>query len=262
MTAKKYKLDLLITEKQLINDKYCLLKLSADSELPELFPGQFVNVLVSDSPTTFLRRPISINYFDRERNEMWLLIQMIGDGTRRLGQLEEGDRIDVLMPLGNSFSMPSDAEKNARLLLIGGSVGSAPMLFLGKTLREKGFQPEFLIGGRSATDILQQEIFAQLGTLHVTTEDGSLGETGFVTQHTAFLQNQYDRFYVCGPKPMMMTIARFATAHNVWCEVSLENTMACGIGACLCCVEKTIHGNQCVCTEGPVFNREKLTWQI
>ena len=98
--------------------------------------------------------------------------------------------------------------------------------------------------------------------MHVTTEDGSLGERGFVTNHSVLEREKFTRVQVCGPKPMMLAVARYAKANDIECEVSLENLMACGVGACLCCVEKTVEGNLCVCTEGPVFNIKKLSWQI
>ena len=105
-------------------------------------------------------------------------------------------------------------------------------------------------------------MFENLGKLYVTTEDGSLGEKGFVTQHSILNKEKYDMIMVCGPKPMMIAVARYAKNTRTDCEVSLENMMACGLGACLCCVEKTVKGNVCVCSEGPVFNIKQLTWQI
>ena len=109
---------------------------------------------------------------------------------------------------------------------------------------------------------MQLELLQEYGDVYVTTEDGSQGEKGYLTQHSLLQQQQFDRIYSCGPKPMMMAVARFAKSKGVACEVSLENKMACGIGACLCCVENTNEGNLCVCKEGPVFNIEKLLWQI
>ena len=94
----------------------------------------------------------------------------------------------------------------------------------------------------------------------VTTEDGSLGEKGFVTNHSVLEGGQFDLIQTCGPKPMMLSVARYANEHAIECEASLENMMACGLGACLCCVEKTDEGNLCVCKEGPVFNIKRLLW--
>ncbi|WP_293671884.1 dihydroorotate dehydrogenase electron transfer subunit [uncultured Parabacteroides sp.] len=256
---KKYMLDMKVTENRRLHKNYCLLKLTSDQILPEMLPGQFVQVRVDNSPTTFLRRPISINYVDRATNELWLLIQLVGDGTRRMAEYRPGEIVNIMLPLGNSFTMPAD--KGEKLLLIGGGVGTAPMLYLGATLKNAGYTPVFLLGARSKEDVLQLEQFKQIGTVYVTTEDGSLGEKGYVTNHSILKEIHFDRIYTCGPKPMMMAVAKYADTVSTACEVSLENTMACGIGACLCCVEKTKDEHHvCVCTEGPVFNIEKLTW--
>ena len=255
---KKYVLDLQVSAVEHPNSKYTLIKLTDKEPLPQMLPGQFVEVRVDGSPTTFLRRPISINYVDRERNEMWLLVAAIGDGTRALARLKTGDTLNCVLPLGNSFTMP--ASQTDKVLLVGGGVGVAPLLFFGQRLKDSGITPTFLLGVRSAADLLEYDMFSQTGRVLVTTEDGSFGEKGFVTQHS-LLNEPFDSLYVCGPKPMMVAVARYAHEHNLFCEVSLENTMACGIGACLCCVEKLKDEHHvCVCTEGPVFNIEKLSW--
>ncbi len=257
---KKYVADLVVKENLRLHPNYCLIKLTQNEPLPEMFPGQFVEVRVDNSPTTFLRRPISINYVDRKKNELWLLIQMIGDGTRKMSELKSGDTLNLMYPLGNNFTIPEKQDK--KLLLIGGGVGTAPMLYLGSELKKAGFFPVFLLGGRSSGDLLQLDMFRQFGTVYTTTEDGSDGEKGFVIHHSILKNNHFDLIYTCGPKPMMKAVASYAKKSGTTCEVSLENTMACGIGACLCCVENTVDGHICVCTEGPIFNVEKLTWQI
>lgn len=260
---KKYILDMKVTENLRLHSNYCLLKLTAENTLPDMLPGQFVEVRVDNSPTTFLRRPISINYVDKTTNELWLLIQLIGDGTRKMATYRPGDIVNIILPLGNGFTIPDTSQKNEKLLLIGGGVGTAPMLYLGKYLKDAGFTPVFLLGARSKADLMQMDEFAKIGSVYVTTEDGSAGEKGYVTNHSVLENTRFDRIYTCGPKPMMMAVARYAAASEIDCEVSLENTMACGIGACLCCVEKLNDGhNICVCTEGPVFNINKLSWQI
>ena len=255
---KKYMLDMKVTENSRLHKNYCLLKLTSDEALPDMQPGQFVEVRVDNSPTTFLRRPISINYVDKATNELWLLIQLIGDGTRRMAEYRPGDTVNIMLPLGNGFTVPS--QKEQKLLLIGGGVGTAPMLYLGAILKNAGFNPTFLLGARSKDDVLQLEEFKKFGTVYITTEDGSLGEKGYVTNHTILKETHFDQIYTCGPKPMMVAVAKYAASASISCEVSLENTMACGIGACLCCGEKTVDGHICVCTEGPVFNIDKLTW--
>ena len=138
---KKYILDLTVTENVRLHANYALLKLTSPSLLPEMLPGQFAEIRVDGSPTTFLRRPISINYVDKQRNEVWFLIQLVGDGTKRLGAAKQGDIINVVLPLGNSFTMPE--KPSDKLLLVGGGVGTAPMLYLGEQLAKNGsFAPE------------------------------------------------------------------------------------------------------------------------
>ena len=258
---KKYVLDLVVKENIRLHTQYSLLKLTSDIQLPEMIPGQFAEIRIDGSPNTFLRRPISINYVDRDQNEIWFLIQLVGDGTKKLGNTKEGNIINVILPLGNGFTFPKT--KTDKILLIGGGVGTAPLLYLGEQLRKQGYAPTFLLGARSACDLLQLEQFASYGIVYTTTEDGSLDEKGYVTQHSILNGNvNFKHLYVCGPKPMMIAVARYAKEHDIACEVSLENTMACGVGACLCCVENTVDGHVCVCKEGPVFNIDKLLWQI
>ena len=247
-----------VVENLRIHQNYCLLKLSADDALPEMLPGQFVEVKINNS-TTFLRRPISINLVDKEKNELWLLVQIVGDGTKFMSELKPDDMVNIVLPLGNGFSIPQSGTK-MELLLIGGGVGTAPMLYLGEYLKKAGFKPNFLLGARSQKDVLQMAEFEKIGDVYITTEDGSLGEKGYVTNHSILKSKRFDRIYTCGPKPMMMAVAKVANEASIDCEVSLENTMACGVGACLCCVEKTVDGHVCVCSEGPVFNIDKLTW--
>ena len=257
---KKYVLDLTVRSIEQLSPKHVLLRLTHEQPLPEMLPGQFVEVRVDGSPTTFLRRPISINFVDKENNELWLMVAMIGDGTRQLGRLKPGDILNCVLPLGNGFTIQSDRIALHRVLLVGGGVGVAPMLYLGAQLKEMGIEPTFLLGGRTAKDLLELDLFNRYGRVCVTTEDGSMGEKGFVTNHSV-LNEHFDSIYTCGPTPMMKAVAHYAKEHDIPCEVSLENMMACGLGACLCCVEKTIEGNLCVCKEGPVFNIHRLLWK-
>lgn len=257
----KTMLDLVVAENCQLNQNYCLIKLTTidGNTLPPMFPGQFVEIHVANSPTTYLRRPISVNYVDVTKNELWLLVQAIGDGTRKMMQYQKGDKVNLLLPLGNSFTLTEN--RHDEVLLVGGGVGTAPMLYLGSLLKSKGLTPNFLLGARSKQDLLQIEDFVQYGNLYTTTEDGSHGEKGYVTNHTILDHKKFTRIYTCGPKPMMMAIARYAIDKQIECEVSLENTMACGFGVCLCCVEDTKErGNVCACTEGPVFNIKELKW--
>ena len=257
---KKYIIDLTVRAVERISPKHVLIRLTDEKPLPEMVPGQFVEVRVDGSTTTFLRRPISINFVDRQQNELWLMVAMVGDGTRRLGELKAGDKLNCVLPLGNGFTLASHLSPLTSHLLVGGGVGVAPLLYLGAQLKSQGMEPTFLLGARTASDLLMMDEFKKYGRVCVTTEDGSEGEKGFVTNHSLLQQERFDMIYTCGPTPMMMAVARYAQEKGIECEASLENLMACGLGACLCCVEKTVDGNLCVCKDGPVFNVQKLLW--
>lgn len=250
--------DFTVESNRALGANYGLIALRADRALPPMTAGQFAQVRIDRSKSTFLRRPISICTADPETGRVELLVRRAGAGTEALLATSEGEKVNMLLPLGHGFSMPRDREE--KLLLIGGGVGVAPMLALGLELKAKGFEPEFLLGARTATDLLLLDRFEALGPVHITTDDGSAGTKGVVTAHKR-LNRPIDRIYCCGPKPMMVAVAKTASRIGANCEVSLENMMACGLGACLCCVEKTTKGNVCVCTEGPVFNINQLTWQ-
>lgn len=256
---KKYVIDMRVAATERLGERHVLLRLTDDKPLPEMLPGQFVEVRIDGVSGTFLRRPISINFVDRERNELWLLVAMVGEGTRHLGMLKVGDTLNGVLPLGNGFTT---AQQSERLLLVGGGVGVAPLLMMGGEAQKLGAEPTFLLGARTATDLLELDEFGRFGRVLVTTEDGSAGERGFVTNHSMLQHERFDRIVTCGPKPMMVAVARYARQADTPCEASLENMMACGLGACLCCVEKTVRGNLCVCKDGPVFDVKQLLWQI
>lgn len=257
---KKFILDLKVRETVAVGKQAVLLRLTADEPLPEMLPGQFVEVRVDNTPSVLLRRPISIHYYKKETNELGLLVQLVGDGTRWMASLKAGDTVNIVLPLGNGFTLPSDA--SVRPLLIGGGVGVAPLLYLGMKLKEMGITPTFLLGSRTENELMQIAEYEKVGPVYITTENGAVGEQGYVTQHSVFTREQFGQVYTCGPKPMMVAVARWAKSAGVPCEVSLENKMACGVGACLCCVEDTKDGHVCVCNEGPVFSIDKLSWQI
>ena len=240
-----------------MNSNCVLLVMRSETPLPMTVPGQFAELRVDNTPSVVLRRPISVHSFDAEKNEIGFLVQVVGDGTRWLASLKEGDKVNTLMPLGNGFTMPE--KSGERYLLVGGGVGSAPLYYLAQELKNKGCDFALLIGARSAKDLYRRDAYEALGRVEYTTEDGSLGEKGYVTNHS-MLAEKFDRIYTCGPKPMMLAVAKYARENGIECEVSLENKMACGLGACLCCVEDTKEGHKCVCTDGPVFSIDELKW--
>lgn len=255
----KYLNDFIVQESIKLTPKYQLIHLQAPTgaSLDSIAPGQFIQIRIDNTASTFLRRPISIHDVDYTRNQLSILVCRAGDGTNAICDLPVGKAINIMWPLGNSFTIPRSS--SAKTLLVGGGVGVAPLLFLGKQLKLNYFTPTFLLAARTVNDLLQIDQFSKYGPVHVSTDDGSAGQKGLITQNTILSEN-FDHIYCCGPMPMMKAIARICKERGIDCQVSLENVMACGIGACLCCVEKTVKGNRCVCTDGPVFNITQLTW--
>ena len=251
----KYQQDLLVTGKELLNKNNFLLELQSSTPIGDIFPGQFVNVLVEHIPDRLLRRPISIHNVDFTTNTITVIVQKIGKATNKLSAIREGDKLNVVFPLGNYFPM-----KEKQPLLVGGGVGTAPLYYLAKTYYDKGTKPTMLIGAKTKEQLFLIDRYKQIADVHISTEDGSVGERGLVTQNSIMNQS-FSAIITCGPTPMMKAISMEAEQRQIPCYVSLENRMACGIGACLCCVTDTkSDGNVCVCVEGPVFNAKDLKW--
>ena len=256
MSAKQ--LDFVIKECRIFESGCSLMRLKpADgAELPDCRPGQFVQVLTK-CQDVFLRRPISI--CDVFNGELTLFIKPVGKGSEWLVSQPIGTKLNLITPLGTGFSIDGDVN-GKKILLVGGGVGCAPLVYLSKVLSNIGANVTVAIGGRTKRDVEGlEDLYSGANPTAFSTEDGSYGEKGLITQNSVF-SRKYDRIYCCGPTPMMKAIARIAVEKEIWCEVSLENMMACGLGACLCCVQETSdNGNVCVCTEGPVFNINRLT---
>lgn len=227
------------------------------SPLPPVKPGQFAEIKIDDSPKTMLRRPISVCDITDGGRRMTMLVKPVGDGSRHLAELPASSVVNMLMPLGNGFTLP---DKPCRALLAGGGVGSAPIVMLAHALTGAGCDVTVALGARTAAELEGIKDLYGEARVVFSTDDGSAGHHGLVTTIPEFAED-YDRIYCCGPTPMMRAVAKIARQRGICCEVSLENMMACGLGACLCCVEKTVKGNVCVCADGPVFNIDMLTWQ-
>ena len=243
--------DFRIIERTEPTANYVRLVLHHGGTMQPIAPGQFVEVRVDGVPEVMLRRPISIHDVDSDAGTLSLLIQVVGHGTRQMSTLKVGDKMNIVYPLGHGFS--TDLAAGSQVLLVGGGAGIAPLLYLAKVLQAKGVHPTILLGGRTAALIPTRELFEPCGEVCLATDDGSLGHKGLVVEHPVFAQ-QWDMIYTCGPTPMMKAVARSAAERGIRCEVSLENMMACGVGACLCCVTDTDDGHRCVCKEGPVFD--------
>lgn len=256
----KQQTDMLVVANEALGERYTLMTLTPadNTRLPIINPGQFVNVECSDSKSTFLRRPISICDVDYADQTLKLLIRNAGPGTDSLCRLATGRIVNIIYPLGTGF--PEELRPEQKVLLIGGGVGVAPLLYYGRRLRYQNIDCRFVLGARSAQDLLLLDTFGSIAPVEVATEDGSMGTKGFVTECPSLLSNDYDIWCVCGPMPMMKAVARLARKNDTQCYVSLENKMACGLGACLCCVENTVDGHLCTCTSGPVFDTAQLLW--
>lgn len=243
-----------VSEKKFLNSSFFKLKLKSKKTLPEINPGQFVEVQVNSDSKVLLRRPISINDVDFQTNEISLIIQTVGQGTKELAKINEGEEINLVYPLGNGFNIEGENP-----LLVGGGVGIAPLLYLAKNFHAKGIKPKVLLGFRSQEQMIDLKEYEKYADVYISTQDGSVGSKGLVTENEIFTQS-YDTIYTCGPTPMMKAISDYSLKNNIKCYASLENKMACGIGACLCCVQNTTEGHKCTCTEGPVFNVKDIIW--
>ena len=251
----KYIKELSVTANEQLNEGCFLLKLKSDTALPEIFAGQFVNIQAKNVADRILRRPISIHDVDYSTNELSVVIQKVGKSTAELSKVKVNGTLSVIYPLGNSFPL-----NEANPLLIGGGVGAAPLYYLARQYNAKGIKPHVLIGARTEKQLFCTEKFKQVSHMHISTQDGSCGEKGLVTENSV-IKEEFSSFITCGPQVMMKALAQKAKEMNIKCYVSLENRMACGIGACLCCVCQTkSDGNQCVCSEGAVFDADNLIW--
>ncbi len=226
-------------------------------------PGQFVMVRVSSGVDPLLRRPFSIHRVTAEGN-FEILFRVVGRGTGLLSKMSVGDEVDVLAPLGTGFG-----EGGVRPLIVGGGIGVAPLLYLAEHYISEGKRPKLLLGGRSDRDLLCHDDFACLAVPSAySTEDGTLGETGLVTELIKrelepldAAQRDEVSVHACGPVPMLAAVARLCVGYGVYCEVSLESHMACGVGACLGCIVKSIDDkNLRVCKDGPVFDATLIEW--
>jgi dihydroorotate dehydrogenase electron transfer subunit len=257
--SKKEVRDFLIIENRPLNNSNFFIKLKSNENLPDLFPGQFVNIDIPEQNEVFLRRPFSIFEVDYNDNTISLIVKILGKGSKKLTEIGIGKTLNLVLPLGKGFTLP---EKSDKVLLVGGGSGMAPMLFLAKKSGLLKGQVHLLIGARAHSDHIVLNEYAEYGHFFYATDDGTFGEKGYVTQHSVFKHSlsDYTKVYACGPLGMMKAVAAEAKSQNIFCEVSLENLMACGFGVCLCCIEPTTKGNLCVCTEGPVFNVNDLKW--
>lgn len=213
-------------------------------------PGQFVEVQISDKFT--LRRPLGIA--STKNNCVKIFYRVVGEGTKFLSEKKVGENLNVLGALGNGFDM----EVDGKILLVGGGMGLAPLL----SVAEKFEDTEVLIGGKNKSEVIfwYKEFRPLVKNFFVTTDDGSLGRKGFVTEllPSVLELEKYSAVYTCGPEIMMRGVALEVTAREIFCQVSFERRMACGLGACLSCSIDTAHGRKKVCKDGPVFDAREV----
>lgn len=218
--------------------------------------GQFVNIKVEGF---MLRRPISICSINKEKGTIRIIFEVRGEGTKELSKLSEGDMIDIVAPLGGGNF---ETDKYETAVIIGGGIGVPPMLAVAEKFGAKG---TVISGFRNAAAVILQEDFKAAGAETILcTDDGSAGKKGFVTDalNEVLQSKKPDVIYACGPKIMLKKIVEIAKANNIPCQVSLEERMGCGVGACLVCACRTIRNGEeyyaHVCKDGPVFDAEEV----
>ncbi len=213
--------------------------------------GQFVHIKISDSYDPLLRRPLSINSIDSDNGCLSLLYRVAGKGTELLSRKKANDTLNIIGPLGKGFPIFSDRKP----AIIGGGIGIAPLFELAKNLEAS----DVYLGFKDCV-YLTDEFYKYSKNLYVCTEDGSVGTRGFPTQLLLNKVKQYGVVYTCGPKVMMKAVKEICESNGVLCFVSMEESMGCGIGACLTCSCKTNKNGEYkkVCLDGPVFNSKEV----
>ena len=211
-------------------------------------PGQFVNIQLSGK---FLRRPISVCDYDAET--LTIVYKVVGKGTAQMSAMEAGQQLDILTGLGNGYDLTLTGEAP---VLLGGGVGVPPMYNLAKELCKQGKKVSVILGFNTKSEIFYEEEFKALGChVAVTTVDGSYGIKGFVTDA---LPAYYTHFCTCGPEPMLKAVYKATTTSG---QMSFEERMGCGFGACMGCSCKTLTGYKRICKEGPVMKKEEILWE-
>lgn len=271
-----------IIRNQLINGAYGHLTFESSAIARDALAGQFVQIKVDNNLEPFLRRPLGIHRVKNSQVE--ILYEVVGKATEILARKKAGTDLDILGPLGNGFSYSSTPGCRRSTVIVAGGIGVAPLVFLAESLarssnlcarqpqprpaRQAGITREellVLIGAKTKKQILCEKEFKKLGCdVKIATDNGSRGFKGRVTdllkRSLSAIDCREATIYACGPRPMLAQISRIAQRYHIPAQVSLEEHMACGIGACLGCVVETKAGYQRVCKEGPVFDANNVIW--
>lgn len=258
----KIKMTAVITAQTRLSDDIYDMRIKAPEIAGEAVAGQFVSLYTKDG-SRLLPRPISLCGINRESGELRLVYRIAGAGTTEFSSLKAGDMVDVLGPLGNGFPVVKDK----KAFLIGGGIGIPPMLELAKTLCDSNGSPgliQAVLGYRDSLTFLKNE-FEAFGSVYIASEDGSAGIKGNVLDAIREYGLKADVIYACGPVPMLRALKKYAADNGIECWVSLEEKMACGVGACLACVcqsrdidsHSQVH-NKRVCKDGPVFRADEI----
>ena len=249
----KLKMKSTVIEQKMIADGICSMWLDAKEVAVQAKPGQFISVYSNDK-SRVLPRPISICEIDREKGTLRIVYRVVGKGTEEFSKAEAGDSFEILGPLGNGF--PIEEAKGKKVLMIGGGIGVPPMLQTAKEIEGEAI----IVSGYRNQDLFLKEELEAAGTLFIATEDGSVGTKGNVVDAIRENQIEADMMFACGPKPMLRALKNYALEKGIPCWISMEEKMACGVGACLACVCQSkdvdshshVH-NIRICKDGPVF---------
>ena len=256
-----------ILSNESVADAHYLLRCECPEIAQHARPGQFIHVMVSQGTGMLLRRPFTIYTVDG--HEITMLYQIIGDGTKRLSTMLEGELLHVLGPLGNTFNFTT---RSNPAILVGGGAGIASLMLLATALRENGIETIGLVGAQRRERLLSVADLESIDiTVHIATDDGSIGHHGYVTDILINLLEKTNyrcpTIYACGPHGMLSVIAKIAADFEVPTQIAMENRMGCAMGVCLGCVcpvrtdANTIE-YQRVCTEGPIFNATDIVWDL
>lgn len=236
----------IVKNKQIADNTYEMILSGNTDEITA--PGQFINIKIDGF---FLRRPISI--CDYDDSSITIIYKAVGEGTEALSKMQVGERLDVLVSLGNGYNI---AKSGATPVLIGGGCGVPPLYNLCKSLKSEGKTVTVILGFNCKSEVFYEEKFKQIADeVFVTTVDGSHGTKGFVTDILKDISYSY--FFTCGPMPMFNAIEKTASTSG---QFSFEERMGCGFGACMGCTCKTKYGNKRICKDGPVLEREEIVW--